>query len=277
MENIGPMKLVKLGALVLSTMMLMAFLVPTPTAEASASSESPCPHWSIQAVLDNPNGNWDHDLVNNVNELYNGLDPCTVDTSAFCNSGGNPLCLYPTYVYVSYSSACLSSITAYPTADYDGDGVSNNAEILNGADPCAHPCPNWTSADLALNPNGSWDFDGVSNAIEVNQGTNPCNGYSYSYNPCPYYSLAQVSSMPGYDWDGDGVSNSAEVQRGTSPCSYDAVRYVYQAPQRLPHVNTRPVYVPPTPPAPVCPYGYPYYHPGNGLCYANPVGHFYSY
>ncbi len=277
MKNTGPMKFVKLGALVLSTMMLMAFLVPTPAAEASAFSGPPCPRYSIQDVFDDPNGDWDRDGVKNADELYNGLDPCTVDTSAFCSGGGNPLCWYPTYVYVSYSSACQTSITAYPTADYDGDGVSNNAEILNGANPCAHPCPNWTGTDLALNPNGSWDGDGLSNAIEVNQGTDPCSGHHY--NPCPNYSLAHVNSMPGYDWDDDGVSNYAEVQRGTSPCHYNAVHYVHQTTQRLPHVstNTHPVYVPPVPPAPVCPYGYPYYHRGNGLCYANPVGRYYPY
>ena len=87
---------------------------------------------------------------------------------------------------------------------------------------------------------------------------------------------ATVNAMPNYDWDGDGVSNSKEVWRGTSPCQYNAavvyVPYV-KAPQRLPHVAyTAYTYTPPPPPKPRCPYGYPYYHPFNGLCYANPVG-----
>ncbi len=132
------------------------------------------------------------------------------------------------------------------------------------------PWPHPTNADLALNPNGSWDADGISNAIEVWQGTNPCDGYTY--NPCPYYSLAQVNGMPTLDWDRDGVGNADEVYRGTNPCQFNSL-------QPLPHVTAAPRtgYFAPTVPAPLCPHGYPHYHRGNGLCYANPVGHYYVY
>lgn len=274
MKNTGLTKVFTFGALVLSVMMLVSFLIPAPAAEAS-SSASPCPHYSIQDVFDDPSGNWDGDQVRNSDELYNGMNPCIVDTAEYCSGGGNPLCYYPTYSYVSYSTACQSSINAYPNGDYDGDGITNAVEVRNGANPCAHPCPYPTGADIALNPNGSWDNDGISNAVEVNQGTNPCDGYRY--NPCPHYSQYQVNAMPGLDWDGDGVTNSTEIYNGTNPCIFNAVKYVQYVPytptvtQRLPHVTTvnRYVYVPVV--RPTCPSNYPYYHAGNGLCYANPI------
>ena len=279
----GPTKRLAIGSLMLSIMMLVSILVPSLTPEASASS--PCPSYSIQDVFDDPSGNWDGDQINNSDELYNGLNPCIVDTTAFCSGGGNPLCRYYTYTYVGYATACQASINAYPTADYDGDGISNSDEVRNGANPCQHPCPNPTHADLALNPNGSWDNDGISNAIEVSQGTNPCNGYNYAttyvatytpiYNPCPYYSLAEVNSMPNLDWDNDGVSNADEIRRNTSPCQFNAIqRLPHVTQQRLPHVTThyQTVYVAPQPVTPVCPRGYPYYHRGTRLCYANPIG-----
>ena len=270
MEITGPTKKFTLGVLLLSVMMLLSFLVPGLSPEASAFSGSPCPSYSIQDVFDDPAGNWDGDQVNNSDELFNGLNPCTIDTTQFCANGGNPLCQYYTYVYVGYPTACQVSITTYPSADYDGDGIPNNDEVRNGADPCQHPCPHPTNADLALNPNGSWDADGISNVIEVWQGTNPCDGYTY--NPCPYYSLAQVNGMPTLDWDRDGVGNADEVYRGTNPCQFNSL-------QRLPHVTAAPRtgYFAPTVPAPLCPHGYPHYHHGNGLCYANPVGRYYVY
>lgn len=282
MEITGPTKKLAVGALFLSIMMLASFLVPALTPEASAQRGTPCPSYSIQDVFNDPAGNWDGDQVNNSDELYNGLNPCIVDTNAFCVNGGNALCIYYTFTYTGYPTACQASIDAYPTGDYDGDGIRNIDEVRNGANPCTHPCPNPSSADLALNPNGSWDNDGISNAIEVSQGTNPCNGYTY--NPCPYYSLAQVTAMPSLDWDRDGATNADEVRAGLNPCQFNSIQRLphvtvqQQTTNRLPHVTTvRTVYVAPVPPVQVCPTGYPYYHRGNGLCYANPVGHFYGY
>jgi len=272
----GPTLMTRLGVLVMSTVMLVTFIVPLQAQEAEASS--PCPHYAIQDVFGDPNGNWDGDLVRNSDELYNGLNPCIVDTGAFCAGGGNSLCLYPTVTYTTVSSRCAASVNAFPNGDYDGDGISNYVEVQNYADPCKYPCPNPTNADLALNPNGSWDNDNISNAVEVNQGTNPCDGYQY--NPCPYYSDYDVRAMPGHDWDGDGISNSEEVRRGYHPCKINIIRNVIQVQRtdRLPHVVTNTVhnvYRAPVPKAvaPVCPAGYPYYHRGNGLCYTTPVGY----
>lgn len=280
MTDTRPTMRTQLGVLMLSIAMLLAFLTFGAAPEADAQSGNPCPHYSIQDVFDDPNGNWDGDLVRNSDELYNGLNPCLLDTQTFCGSGGNALCLYPTYVYYGYADACTTAINGSPNGDYDGDGVSNAVEQANGANPCHHPCPNPSGVDVALNPNGSWDSDGISNAIEVSQGTNPCNGYYY--NPCPSYTHYQVNAMPSLDWDRDGITNAEEVRRGYNPCQITTLPHVtvtytqthtttYTQTHRLPHVVR--TYQPPAPkPRAVCPVNYPYYHSGNGKCYANPVG-----
>ena len=273
---------------------VISVLLPTAAADATQQyqqqyyySTNPCPWFSVQNVTDDPNSDWDNDGVNNRDEFYNGLKPCVPDTATFCAGGGNPLCRYPSYAPVS--SPCQISVQTTPTADYDGDGVRNSDEVRNGADPCTHPCPYPTHADLSLNPNADWDRDGVSNAVEVSRGTDPCN--VRPVNPCPYWTAAHVNAAPNLDWDGDGATNANEVWAGSNPCVARVVTYTYVAPKpvyvappttRLPHVTT---YVAPTtttrlphvttyvaPTRPACPHGYPYYHPGNGKCYANPVG-----
>lgn len=282
----------RLGVLTLSVAMMLTFLtLGSLTPEADASG--PCPNYSIQDVFDDPNGNWDGDLVNNSDELLNGLNPCHLDTQNFCGSGGNALCNYPTYVYYyghtygHHTDPCNQAVSSSPNGDYDGDGISNEVERRNGANPCKKPCPNATHADLALDPNGDWDYDSLTNAIEVNQGTNPCG--SQYYNPCPSYTYHQINIMPGYDWDGDGISNAEESRLGYNPCKVN-IR-PSPTPQRLPHV----AYVAPTPapvththtyththrlphvvrthvPAPPrCPANYPYLHPSTHKCHANPI------
>lgn len=281
----GPSTLTKVAALALTTVMAMTFLITVATPEASAW-DNPCPNYSIQDVFDDPNGNWDGDLVRNSDELYNGLNPCMLDTQNFCAGGGNPLCLYPQahrrgHGYVKHLTPCQRSVNAYPNGDYDGDGIANATEVRNWADPCSRPCPHPTNADLALNPNGDWDGDGYSNAIEVAGHLDPCN--SYSTNPCPYYSTYQLNAQAHHDWDNDGVNNATESVRGTNPCKYNAtITHVpqqrTQTTNRLPHVTstTQRTYTQPQqrPTTPACPYGYPYYHATTGLCYANPIRQF---
>lgn len=267
-----------LFVMVVSTMMLLTLVVPTPAAEAS-SGYTPCPHYSIQDVFDDPHTDWDNDGVGNSDELYNGLNPCIVDTASFC-SGGNTLCRYGRYGHhghyghnyhyrAHYVSPCQNAVSTNPYGDYDGDGFSNVVESRNHANPCSKPCPNATNADLALNPNGDWDGDGQSNALEVSNGSSPCNSYdTYRlHNPCPYWNQSQRTFQAYLDWDGDGIYNINDA----SPCTYNA-RVHYPAPQvqtqrQLPHVSNNTY----TPTSYTCPAGYPYFHPGNNRCYANPT------
>lgn len=290
MNEARPTMSKRLGVLALSVAMLLTFLT-LGAAAPEADAYNPCPNYSIQDVFDDPNGNWDGDLVNNSDELLNGLNPCHLDTQNFCGGGGNVLCHYPptTYVYYGYTythhDPCAKAIADSPNGDYDGDGVSNSIEVANGANACSKPCPHPTTADLAVDPNGDWDGDGFTNAIEVNQGTNPCS--HYYYNPCPSYTYHQVNTMPNHDWDNDGIKNAEEVRLGYNPCQYNT--RPNPTPQRLPHVQVAPqtstththtyththrlphVVRTHVPAVPVCPANYPYLHPTTHKCHANPV------
>lgn len=71
-----------------------------------------------------------------------------------------------------------------PVVDTDGDGLSDDDEIVWGTDP----------------NNGDTDGDGLLDGTEVNDlGTNPLSG----------------------DTDGDGLSDGAEVTLGTDPLNWD--------------------------------------------------------
>ena len=236
--------------------LLFALLATAPPAEANdyyyvhTTSSSPCPRWSLQAVLDDPNGDWDRDRVTNADEIYvaGGLNPCVHDSTQFCSVQPASCWRYlSTDVVYYYHPAPVvticsggywnwTAVNAHPYGDWDGDGVNNHTEAANGANPCIAPCPTAYYVDVALNPWG--------------------------------------------DWDGDGRSNYSEVNHGTNPCRYDGYVYVYTQPaptqQRLPHVGgpshaPAPTYTAPAPTHNPCPAGYPYFHPHNGKCYANPV------
>ena len=262
--------------LTMSAAMLITLFVPSP-ADASSNPpyhSTPCPSYSIQNVHNDPNTDWDHDRVSNVVELYNGLNPCINDTGVYCATHAYH-CKTVTHYDCSSSYYYGVPISDHPHADWDYDGVSNSVELSYGANPCKHPCPHPRQIDVRLNPYGAWDGDGVSNSVEVGQGTDPCN--RYSYNPCPNWKQYQLDFMPHSDWDHDGITNVNDVRLGYSPCSANTVLrlpHVQTAPKLLPHVYT-PAPAPPPAPAPApgykCPAGYPHYHPGNGLCYANPI------
>lgn len=254
--------------------MLLGMVVIAPSQAEAHHASSPCPRFSIHDVFADPNGDWDHDRASNAVELYNGLQPCVPDASQFCNA--NPsLCSAPVTTIVHNCSNgywSWSWVNSYPNHDWDGDGISNRVEARNGANPCAPPCPYPRSADISLNPNGDWDYDGVPNAHEIWVGTNPCR--AHVTNPCPHWTNTHVHNHPNSDWDGDGFSNLTELYNGTSPCVRNVLVVVpAPKPDRLPHVGG-PVHQPPVvvpAPTPTCPAGYPYFHPGNGQCYANPV------
>jgi hypothetical protein len=268
----------RLVALTVSALALLAIVAPR-NADASADpATSPCPSYSIQDVFDDPNSDWDRDRVNNKDELYNNLNPCTYDTDTFCGTSGNVLCRYGAYGTTVPTSLCYSSnwawadVYAAPNADWDRDAITNLVEARNGLNPCVHSCKNLTQTDVNLNPDGSWDIDGVSNRTEVNQGTNPCNGYDF--NPCPNWSTHHIGYMPNADWDRDGITNTDEIRHGFNPCIADII-FGTLTPAPAPTATPAPVA---TNPAPVlaptgtsatCPASYPYFHAGT--CYANPV------
>lgn len=262
-----------LRVVIVAFAMLLGMVVIAPS-QADAHGDSPCPHFSIHDVFADPDGDWDHDRASNAVELYNGLKPCVPDATTFCTN--NPtLCSAPVNTVVHNCASgywSWAAVNANPNGDWDGDGVSNYHEARNGANPCVKPCPYPRHVDVSLNPNGDWDYDGTSNAVEVWNGTNPCT--AYITNPCPHWTAAHVHNHPNGDWDRDGFSNRTELYNGTNPCTANVVIVVpTHVPDRLPHVGG-PTHQPPgvvPAPTPTCPPGYPYYHPANGKCYANPI------
>lgn len=237
-----------------------------------------CPSWSVHGVFADPDGDWDHDGRSNNDELYGGTNPCIHDgpcptTSTTCTTPTptptpTPTA-QPTYGCGSNGHWTWTGVNHDPNSDWDHDEVSNLTEAQAGANPCVHPCPHPKNVDFRLNPNGVWDNDGKSNREEQLDGTNPCN--SRSYNPCPNWQHYQLKFMPHADWDGDGSLNSTEVKFGSNPCSKHSS-------SRLPHISgpivipsPAPIVNPALPPTAICPAGYRYYHPGTGLCYANPI------
>ncbi|MEL0644205.1 cadherin-like domain-containing protein, partial [Olleya sp. Ti.3.14] len=121
-------------------------------------------------------------------------------------------------------SASITVTNNWPTADCDGDGVSNSDEVADGTDP-DEAC-DYIVSSVTLTQSGAWltedcDGDGVTNETEVTDGTDPND-------PCSY-DPANVTETQSGDWlaadcDGDGVTNEQEVIDGTDPndpCSYN--------------------------------------------------------
>ena len=133
-----------------------------------------------------------------------------------------------------------------PTADTDGDGITNVNENTGGSDPLdpCDPNPNAGPCDQ--------DSDGLTNTEEASSGTNPTNpdtdgdgiidgteitNGSDPLNPCdpddssadcqidtdgdglPDPQEATLCTNPTlFDTDGDGISDGAEVTGGSNPC-----------------------------------------------------------
>ncbi|MGB5436687.1 MAG: gliding motility-associated C-terminal domain-containing protein, partial [Maribacter sp.] len=107
--------------------------------------------------------------------------------------------------------------------DSDGDGVTDDQEILDGTDPnnpCAFNFESITEPQTGNYLVADCDGDGVTNGDEIADGTNP-------EDPCDYdrgnVTLVQTGDYLISDCDGDGVTNGTEITDATDPddpCDY---------------------------------------------------------
>ena len=113
-----------------------------------------------------------------------------------------------------------------PSADCDGDGVTNATEVSNGTDP-NNPC-SYTVASQTLVYGSVWvnadcDGDGYTNGTELGLNTNFNENCSF---PFIAQNATPTTIWSGLDCDGDGVTNGDEVQTGTNasyPCDFYAI------------------------------------------------------
>ena len=110
-----------------------------------------------------------------------------------------------------------TQVGTYLDADCDGDGVTNEQEIIDETNP-EDPC-DFNSNNVTLTQTGDYliydcDGDGVTNGTELADGTDPSE-------PCDFTATSITLEHTG-DWltvdcDNDGVTNGQEISEETNP------------------------------------------------------------
>ena len=98
-------------------------------------------------------------------------------------------------------------IVGTTTGDYDGDGLTDVAELEGATSP--------------LDPDG--DDDGLSDGAEVAAGTNPNNPDSDNDGVNDGAEITAGTDPTNSDSDGDGFSDGSEIAKGSDPTSSDSV------------------------------------------------------
>ena len=98
-------------------------------------------------------------------------------------------------------------IVGTTTGDYDGDGLTDVAELEGATSP--------------IDPDG--DDDGLNDGAEVAAGTNPNNPDSDNDGVNDGAEITAGTDPTNSDSDGDGFSDGSEIAKGSDPTSSDSV------------------------------------------------------
>ncbi|GER60965.1 hypothetical protein ULMA_30730 [Patiriisocius marinus] len=181
--------------------------VPTANPGTDATVTATCDPVDLFAALGTADsgGTWSPNLIGGM------FDPTVNPSGVYTYTiNGDAPC--------SDVSAAVTVTNDWPTSDCDGDGVTNEQEIIDGTDP-TEVC-DFVDTNMTLPPSAEWnmldcDGDGDSNATD-----------SEPNNPCVFTagSTADTSNpvWQAADCDGDGETNGFENDNGsdpTDPCS----------------------------------------------------------
>ncbi|MDQ8208704.1 CARDB domain-containing protein [Coraliomargarita sp. SDUM461003] len=189
-----------------------------------------------------PNDNYDNDLINNGLEVMLGSDPTDANSGVLLTS-----LEYFVANRMFYSFIDRPVDNYGPFDDFDGDGVSNIAELMlststsNAFFSPSDPLDIFVVEQFALlgefgsfttsyYASSDFDFDGVSNIAELQLGRNPLSnvdwGSTTELENCVAEQMAEYGAYgnpvpanlaPEDDYDGDGMSNASELQLGSDP------------------------------------------------------------
>ena len=164
----------------------------TPTTGDSefVTAQGPCPSYSLDAVLADPDGDWDGDQATNVDEFYANDNPCEFDGDA------SPTLVSDRNLPVGGPCPDFSfdDVMADPAGDWDGDQITNSDEFYNNSRPC------------------TFDDTTSGNTPQIGSATGPC----------PEFTLDDVLNDQTGDWDGDTATNIDEFYNNANPCEFDA-------------------------------------------------------
>ncbi|KAI9549349.1 hypothetical protein GHT06_003715 [Daphnia sinensis] len=163
---------------------------------------------NVGTILVNADGSFTFTPVEN----YNGTVPVITYMVSDVNGGTDTGDLAIT----------VTSVNDMPV-DTDGDGVTDDQELLDGTDP-NDPCE-FNVESKTLSTSTTWndldcDGDGETNATELANSTSitdPC-----SFTTAPAINSLAYSTWSGLDCDGDGLTNGNEISIGTDPLNPDS-------------------------------------------------------
>ena len=95
----------------------------TQISETNAPAGGPCPDFSSEAVMAEPNGDWDGDRVSNSDEFFGNSQPCVFEAE-LATSSDDRVAVGPCPGYSA------PDVLADPDGDWDGDTATQHRRVL---------------------------------------------------------------------------------------------------------------------------------------------------